>query len=358
MTTDVELAAPAYLPRRVPGSPTRIGLVGCGFISGMHLAAYRDAGYHVTVLCDRTLAKAEARRDEFFPDAEATDDYEAFLARDDVDVVDIATHVNGRPELVRRALRTGHHVLSQKPFVRDLDEGAELVALAREVDRVLAVNHNGRWAPHFAAALAVIRRGDIGEVVSADFAVYWPHDKEFADDPHFSTMQDLVVFDFGIHWFDIIGQMLAGAGPATRVYAAERKRPGAVIAVPTDVEVLIEYSQAAATILFRAASPRRESGGFRIEGTRGTIVHFGESLGGSDLVIETDAGQLRIDLEGTWFSNGMLGAMSEVLWAVQEQTTPSNDAETALAGLELAYAAQESLRTATPVVPGTVRAQS
>jgi predicted dehydrogenase len=351
------ITLPDYLPRQVE-SALGIGLVGCGFISAMHLAAYQAAGYNVTALCDRTLAKTESRRDEFFPRADVTTSVEELLARDDVQVVDIATHVNGRPEVVRRALSTGHHVLSQKPFVRNLDEGVALVELARQVDRILAVNHNGRWAPHFAAAMAMVRRGDIGEVVSADFAVYWPHDREFEHDPHFSTMEDLVVYDFGIHWFDVVAQIFAGNDPATKVFAASRRRPGALVSVATDVEVLVEYPHAAATLLFRAATPRAESGTFRIEGTRGTILHSGQSLGGSTVVAETDRGDLHVELEGDWFSNGMRGAMGEVLWAIQEGKRPSNDAETALAGLELAFAAQESLRTGGPIVPGSVRTQA
>jgi predicted dehydrogenase len=352
------LSMPDYLPRTVADTSIGIGLIGCGFISEMHLAAYRAAGYNVVALCDRTLAKAEFRRDEFFPPAAVTDSVGELLDRDDVQVIDIATHVNGRPELIRRALRSGHHVLSQKPFVRSLDEGLELVDLARAADRILAVNHNGRWAPHFAAAIELVRRGDIGDVVSADFAVYWPHDQNFADDPHFSTMEDLIVYDFGIHWFDVVAQLLARSGSALNLFAAGRRRPGAAISVPTDVEVLVQYEHAAATLLFRAASPRIEAGSFRIEGTKGTILHSGESLGGPALVAETESGAIRIDLEGSWFANGMLGAMSEVLWAIGERTRPSNDAATALAGLELAFAAQESLRTGAAVVPGSVRTQA
>jgi predicted dehydrogenase len=348
---------PEYLPRVFPHS-TGIGLIGCGSISEKHLAAYREAGYTVTALCDRTLAKAASRRDAYFPEADVTDRVEDLLAREDVSVVDVATHVQGRAEIIKRALLAGRHVLSQKPFVRDLDEGAALVQLARKTGRVLAVNHNGRWAPHFASALAMVRRGDIGEVVSADFAVYWPHDQEFANDPHFANMQDLVVFDFGIHWFDMIAQLFTNSGAAKKIYAASRRRPGAVISVATDVEVLVEYEQAAATILFRAASPRAESGSFRIEGTHGTIIHTGHSLGGSTVIAETDQGVLNVNLEGSWWSAGMLGAMSEVLWAVEEGRRPSNDAETALAGLELAFAAQESLRSGQCLVPGSIRTQA
>jgi predicted dehydrogenase len=44
-------------------------------------------------------------------------------------------------------LRAKKHVLSQKPFVLDLDTGARLADLADEMGVKFAVNQNGRWAP-------------------------------------------------------------------------------------------------------------------------------------------------------------------------------------------------------------------
>ena len=52
------------------------------------------------------------------------------LARDDIDVVDITTHPAERPPLIETALTAGKHVLSQKPFVLDLDVGRRLADLA------------------------------------------------------------------------------------------------------------------------------------------------------------------------------------------------------------------------------------
>ena len=111
----------------------RIALVGAGGISAAHLAAYRDYGFDVAVVCSRTLQRAVARRDEFFPDAEATDDVARTLGRDDIEVVDLTPHPGERLALIEAALGAGKHVLSQKPFVLDLDEkrvNPELVELA------------------------------------------------------------------------------------------------------------------------------------------------------------------------------------------------------------------------------------
>ena len=121
-----EVAAPdlPYRPPMPRAYRPRIALVGAGGIAAAHLAAYRAAGFDVAVICNRTLARAEARRDEFFPGAEATDDIAGTLARDDIAVVDITPHPAERLPMIEAALAAGKHVLSQKPFVLDLDAGA------------------------------------------------------------------------------------------------------------------------------------------------------------------------------------------------------------------------------------------
>ncbi|MGC5170109.1 Gfo/Idh/MocA family protein [Microbacterium sp. DT81.1] len=332
-----------------------IALIGCGGISAAQLEAYRAADLNLTLLCDRTLAKARGRRDEYYPHAAITDSVGEVLGDPSIEIVDIATHVTGRTALVERALSAGKHVLSQKPFVLDLEEGERLIALADQEDRLLAVNHNGRWAPHFAIALDAVRGRQLGDVYSADFAVYWPHDQLFEHDPHFSRMTDLVLYDFGIHWFDLVAQLLEGSGSPLRVFAVASVRPDARIPVPTNAIVVIEYERATASIIFRASSPRAESGRFRIEGSSGTLVHDGESLGGALVELHNEAGRTDIAVEGDWWSRGMIGTMQELIDAIGEGRQPSNRASTALPGLSLCFAAIESVRTGLPVDPRSVR---
>src|SRR5204862_374892 len=91
----------------------------------------------------REMAVDELRR------AKSYNEYRQVLKRDDIEVVDIATHPQERLCIVRAAVEAGKHVLSQKPFAIDLDEGRRLVELAKKKNVKLAVNQNGRWAPHF-----------------------------------------------------------------------------------------------------------------------------------------------------------------------------------------------------------------
>ena len=182
-----------------------IGLIGCGGITETHLRAYRKAGFNVVVLCDRTFSKAEARRIEFFPRGRVNR-LPPTPPRGDIEVVDIATHPDERVEIVTAALRARKHMLSQKPFVTDLLVGQRLVELADRQKVRLAVNQNGRWAPHFNYIRAAIENGLIGQVFAAHLSVHWNHD--WTAGTAFDRIPNLVLFDFAIHWFDIVRAFL------------------------------------------------------------------------------------------------------------------------------------------------------
>jgi predicted dehydrogenase len=161
-----------YLPRG-PRDPSRFrtGLIGCGAISQYHLEAARVLGVEVVALADINEEAARSRRDTYFPRAAIYTDHRKLLARDDIQVVEIATHNNVRAGQIRDALEAGKHVLSQKPFTLDLQAGQRLVDLARERNLSLGVNQNGRWAPSFAAILAGVRSGLLGRIHSLDMSI-------------------------------------------------------------------------------------------------------------------------------------------------------------------------------------------
>src|SRR3954470_11681089 len=81
-----------YRPRDPKKYRPKIALIACGGITEQHLKAYRAAKYDVVALCDEDRSKAEKRRAEFYPKAKIYSDYREVLKRDDVEVVDIATH--------------------------------------------------------------------------------------------------------------------------------------------------------------------------------------------------------------------------------------------------------------------------
>ncbi len=316
-----------------------IGLIGCGGITQSHLAAYRAAGFRVVALSSRSRERAEARRVEFFPEAKIYCDWRDLLAREDVRVVDIATHAAVRAPIVEAALRAGKHVLSQKPFALDLATGERLVQLADELGLRLAVNQNARWAPHFAWIREAIAAGLIGEISSVDFSVQWDH--HWICVTPFDDMPDVILADFAIHWFDLACCFFSGRAPR-KVYAAaahsrsQRARP------PFLAHACVEFDDAQATFSFNADTTHGHEDRTTVIGSRGSIRSIGPGLLDQRVTLSTRAGTALPELAGNWFREGFIGTMGELLCAIEDDREPRNSARGNLRGLALTFAAVES----------------
>lgn len=348
------IAAPEldYRPPRPRAYNPPIGLIGCGGISAQHLAAYRHAGFQVVALCDKTEAKAEDRRQRFYPDAAVYSDYRELLKRDDIEVVDITTYPMPRVAIIEDALRAGKHVLSQKPFVVDLDIGERLVALADAQGRKLAVNQNGRWAPHFAYLRQAVAGGLIGDLVSVHISINWDH--SWIIDTQFNQVHDLVLYDFTIHWFDMV-TCLFGERDARQVYAAVTRASGQRARPPMLGGVVISYEGGQAVLSLNATVVHGQQDRTVVAGTKGTLVSTGPSLSEQSVTLHIEEGYAIPALEGTWFREGFQGTMAELLCAIEDGREPLNSARGNLRSLALTFAAVASSHEHAPRTPGDTR---
>lgn len=329
----------------------RIALIGAGGIAAAHLDAYRAAGWEVAVIASRSLDKAASRAAEYFPQARVTTDVAGVLADPAIDVVDLTPHPADRLPLIEAALRAGKHVLSQKPFVLDLDEGERLADLADRQGVKLAVNQNGRWAPHLAYMREAVRAGLIGDLVSAHVAIHWNHG--WIVGTPFERIQDLVLYDFGIHWFDFLASV---AGPRIRsVFATTATAAGQGARVPLLAQALVRMEGGQASLVFDGALPLGARDTTYLGGTRGALRSEGPDLGTQTVTQSTAAGEAVPDLFGTWFNDGFRGAMGALLVAIETGSEPANGARENLASLALAFAAIRSSHTGQEVAVGSVR---
>jgi predicted dehydrogenase len=328
-----------YLPPRPQAYAPKIGLIGCGGISEYHLRAYREMGLDVVALCDVNEEAAVSRRDEFYPKADVTTDYTDVLARDDIEVVDITTHPDVRVSIVEAALRAGKHVLSQKPFVLDLEVGKQLADLADIQGKHLAVNQNGRWAPHFSSMRNAIEAGKIGRVGSVSVSMQWDH--RWVKDTPFDDMEDLVLFDFAIHWFDICLVFFAGQDVVS-VCATGSCTPYQSNNAPLLSQVIVQFDEGQATLSFNGDTEFGQQDTTVVCGEFGTLRSTGPSLTEQSVTLYTADGHATPALQGDWFTNGFQGTMGELLCAIEDDRIPYNNARDNLKSLALCYAALAS----------------
>lgn len=104
---------------------------------------------------------------------------------DRVDLVTVATPNATHFAITRAFLEAGFDVLCEKPMTMTVEEGAEIVALARETGRICAVNYGYTGYPLVRHMRAMVARGDLGAVrmVVAEFAHGHHADAADADNP-------------------------------------------------------------------------------------------------------------------------------------------------------------------------------
>ena len=342
-----------YLPRG-PRFPKRhkIGLIGCGGISQYHLTAAKSFGVKVVALADVNRAAAEKRRDEFFPKADVYTDHRELLARDDITVVDIATHTAIRGGQIRDALLAGKHVLSQKPFVADLNEGRRLAALAKRKGLKLGVNQNGRWAPQFAALLAAVRQGLLGDIHTLDMVMAWDH--TWTRGSKFEELHHLILSDFAIHWFDVAATVFAGRKPRS-VFANAVRAPHQDMKPPMLAHAAVNYGDGLATLGFSAYQSFASQEYLCCVGSKGTLRGAADVCNITGFELTTKRGTVKIPLTGKWFPDGFRGTLGELLRSIEEDREPGISATNNLRSLELCFAALASADTGRPAKPGQIK---
>lgn len=340
------VAAPIldYAPRMPNDRSIPIGLIGAGGISFAHLDAYRKYGLNVVAIADRHLDRAQGRRDQFFPDAFATDKVDELIGDPGIRVLDITLHPSDRAPLIRKALEAGQHVLSQKPFVRDLEFGLELVELAEANGLQLAVNQNGRWAPHLSYMREAVSAGLIGQVTGVHISIQWDH--SWTAGTPFEKIDQIVLDDFAIHWFDFLASIIGDT--AQTVYATGTRAQDQQVASQLLAQALVAYPGGQASLVFDGHTRFGAQDSTVIVGTHGTLRSIGPDLGRQTVSLTTAEGVARPELSGQWFNDGFAGTMGALLVAVETGIPPINAARGNLISLRLAHAALASARTGVP----------
>src|SRR4029450_190762 len=116
----------------------RIGLAGCGFVSELHMHAYRRV-YGVDV----EVRAVAARRDhgvEFARRHQIPTAYRSFrdlIANADLDVIDICTPPNLHTSMIVEAMQAGKHVICEKPFAGYFGREGDKLPIGKFVPKAL-----------------------------------------------------------------------------------------------------------------------------------------------------------------------------------------------------------------------------
>ncbi|MGY4574563.1 gfo/Idh/MocA family oxidoreductase [Bradyrhizobium pachyrhizi] len=116
----------------------RIGLAGCGFVSELHMVAYRRV-YGVDVEVRAVAARGdhvnEFARKHAIPNAYRS--FAGLIADRELDVIDICTPPNLHAAMIVEAMQAGKHVICEKPFSGYFGRDGDKAPIGRHVPKAL-----------------------------------------------------------------------------------------------------------------------------------------------------------------------------------------------------------------------------
>jgi predicted dehydrogenase len=144
-------------------SVLRVAVLGAGrWAAGAHLPGWhRDRRCRLVAICDVERDRAEACAREFDIPAVSTD-WQAVVARPDVDVVDVVTPSHTHHQLAVAALEAGKHVLCEKPVAYDFRDTIRAAELARRKGLKTKLGFTFRHSPGVQYARSLIDEGFVG----------------------------------------------------------------------------------------------------------------------------------------------------------------------------------------------------
>ncbi len=244
-----------------PQEPLRVGLLGAGGITRVHVPAWLELGADIGVYA---LAGAEALAAEY-PQVRVFSSRIELLAW--CTVVDICTPTPTHLECAIAAIEADKHVVCEKPVARTLAEATLLSEFAAEHAVTVYPAHVVRFFPQYAAAKAAIEAGELGLIGVARF-------NRTGELPRWSPWflderaSGGLIMDLMIHDLDIARWML---GEVHRVFARKTRAQSGEISA----SVTLSHEGGGMSVVngIWGARGTRFTTGFHLAGTGGVLNH-------------------------------------------------------------------------------------
>ncbi|MBI5960868.1 MAG: Gfo/Idh/MocA family oxidoreductase [Chloroflexi bacterium] len=154
--------------------PLRVALIGTGFGARVQLPGF--LGYSdtlVVALCGAHEQKTKDIAAQYGVKAVYTD-YEQMLVDVKPDLVSITTPPKFHNPMTVAAFQAGAHVLCEKPLAMNVAEVQEMLDVAKQTNRVHAVDHEFRYLPPRYYQRVLVDQGFIGEPLLLEATILAP----------------------------------------------------------------------------------------------------------------------------------------------------------------------------------------
>ncbi len=161
----------------------RFALIGCGRISPNHVQAALMNNCNIVALCDLDTSKCEALVEKYNIDEDTKiyNDYMAMLENENIDFVAIATESGNHAEIAVNCIKSGKHVIIEKPFAMSLKDAQMIIDYAKEYNVKVCANHQNRFNEAVKRTREAIEANLLGKLSHGSIHVRWNRNQNYYD---------------------------------------------------------------------------------------------------------------------------------------------------------------------------------
>jgi myo-inositol 2-dehydrogenase/D-chiro-inositol 1-dehydrogenase len=253
-------------------SPVRFGLIGYGAWGRHHAEAiHKTDGASLAAIAERSEEGQAAAR-QAFPDAEVVDDYRQLVARDDLDIVDIILPSHLHHEVASALLASGKHLFLEKPMCLTVEDCDDLIRLAQQHDRHLAINHEFRLSSLWGKVKQMVAAGFVGEPQYVLVELSRNSYRYGSDGWRFDINRvGNWILEEPIHFFDLARWYLESVGPPQTVYAAANSRQPDHPELQDNFSAIMRFAGGAYAVVSQTLSAFEHHQTIKLTGTKGAL---------------------------------------------------------------------------------------
>jgi predicted dehydrogenase len=220
----------------------RVGVIGCGRISVMHLvsASYLDEA-ELVACCDIKEDRANAAAEKY--GIKAYTDYIKMLDEEKLDAVHICLPHYLHTKVACDAFSRGVNVLSEKPMDIDYKSAENAVKLAKECGVLYGVIFQCRYNNAPQLVKKRVTDGSLGKIITARSTLTWTRSDEYYSMSDWKGTWDKegggVVIDQAIHSIDLVNWIVDSE--VENISVSMENRGHKIVKVEDTADGLIDY---------------------------------------------------------------------------------------------------------------------
>ncbi len=220
----------------------RVGVIGCGNISVMHLdSAAGLPQAELVAVCDIKPERAEAVGKKY--SVNAYTDYKEMIAREALDAVHVCLPHYLHIPVSKYAIMQGVNVISEKPMSIGYNDARDTVELAERLGVKYGIIFQCRYNTPSVAVKARIEDGRLGRVINARSTLTWSRSDEYYSHSDWKGTWDKegggVIIDQAIHSLDLANWFINDT--VRSVSSSLNNRGHRRVVVEDTAEGIIEY---------------------------------------------------------------------------------------------------------------------